>query len=73
MRGDLKHHHATGPEETVCDLPAVVPPRHARIGTESQANPVPGSGNFQTSATGPPLPSAEPDVRLSSMSGGSGA
>jgi hypothetical protein len=25
MRGDLKHHHARGPEETVCDLPAVVP------------------------------------------------
>ena len=29
MRGDLKHHHASGPEETVCDLPAVVPPRRA--------------------------------------------
>src|ERR1022692_1682372 len=29
MRGDLKHHHARGPEETVCDLPAVVRPQGA--------------------------------------------
>src|ERR1019366_367159 len=29
MRGDLKHHHARGPEETVCDLPPVVPARRA--------------------------------------------
>src|ERR1039457_3518174 len=33
MRGDLKHHHARGPEETVCDLPPLVPAERASRGS----------------------------------------
>ena len=63
----MKHHHARGPEETVCDLPPVVPAERA---SRKTANMPAGSRNARPRAGRRPKPVGAAGTRATPSPGG---